>query len=319
MAAHWPATRSPATAGGNSTTSRACAGFTLIELIIVLGIIALLIGMLMPVLASARERGNRIVCISQLRNIGMAAQLHVNEHQGFLPTAGWHWKSVDGVTNPRGIGDESRARYEYYNDDGIMRPLPITAALGEYLGADVATHSREALEADLRDNEFLRKLFRCPSQQVEYHGWTQRGDEGGSWIAPEEYSSYAFNEALLGRRPAHLAGCPKGHLARVAQPSLVMFAMDGRPRDLNGIGNRCFLVPAKDHPDTPQETLHDFQRRVIEAPPSEGGRELLDFVRHRMRVHVLFCDGHVETFHMGLPPEGGEDLKRIHVSLGFGW
>ena len=292
--------------------------FTLVEMLVVVGIIAVLIAMLLPALSHAREQANAVQCLAALRTIGMAAQMHAQEHKGYLPTAGWQWNSVGGVTDPRGLEDEAERKYEYYLDEGTKRPVPITVALAEYLGVTCRTDSRANLEADLQ-SPALRKLFRCPSQQAEYHGWTQRGDDDGSWVAPEEYSSYAFNEALLGRRPAHLATCPRGNLSRVTQPSKVMFALDGRPRDLNGPGNRNFLVPDADSAAFPEETLHDFQRRNVEAPPSQGGKELLDFLRHRFRINVVFCDGHAESFPMGLPPEGGAGLKEIHISKGISW
>jgi prepilin-type processing-associated H-X9-DG protein len=88
---------------------------------------------------------------------------------------------------------------------------------------------------------------------------------------------------------------------------------------LNGPGNRNFLVPDADSAAFPEETLHDFQRRNVEAPPSQGGKELLDFLRHRFRINVVFCDGHAESFPMGLPPEGGAGLKEIHISKGISW
>jgi prepilin-type processing-associated H-X9-DG protein len=289
-----------------------------VELLVVIGIVALLIALLLPAVSRAREQANAVACLAALRNLGMAAHMHAAEHHGYLPTAGWHWKSVGGVTDPRGIDDESERKYVYYIDNDIKRPVPVTVALAKYMGVTCRTDSRENLEEDLQV-ESIRRLFRCPSQQFPYHGWTQRGDENGSWIAPEEYSSYAFNEALLGRRPAHLATCPRGKLSKVKQPSKVFIALDGRPRDFNGNGNRTLLVPDKDHPDFPEETLYDFQQRTINAPPSEGGRELLDFVRHRMRINAVFCDGHAESFPMGLPPEGRDGLKEIHVSRGIAW
>jgi len=62
-------------------------GFTLIELLVVIGIIALMIGILLPVLGTAREAGRTSVCSSNLRQLGIAANVFVNDHQQHLPSA----------------------------------------------------------------------------------------------------------------------------------------------------------------------------------------------------------------------------------------
>jgi prepilin-type N-terminal cleavage/methylation domain-containing protein/prepilin-type processing-associated H-X9-DG protein len=58
--------------------------FTLVELLVVIGIIALLIGILMPVLSKAREQGNWAACLSNLKQIGTAMLMYSNENKGFL-------------------------------------------------------------------------------------------------------------------------------------------------------------------------------------------------------------------------------------------
>lgn len=60
-------------------------GFTLVELLVVIGIIALLISILLPSLAAAREQGNQIKCLSNIRQVGMAFVSYANENKGKLP------------------------------------------------------------------------------------------------------------------------------------------------------------------------------------------------------------------------------------------
>jgi len=63
------------------------AGFTLVELLVVIGIIAVLIAILLPALGRAREQSNRTACLANLRSLGQAMYLYAHSHHDRLPNA----------------------------------------------------------------------------------------------------------------------------------------------------------------------------------------------------------------------------------------
>jgi prepilin-type N-terminal cleavage/methylation domain-containing protein/prepilin-type processing-associated H-X9-DG protein len=60
-------------------------GFTLVELLVVIGIIAILVGLLLPALTRAREAANRSACLSNLRQLGQAFFMYANQFHDQIP------------------------------------------------------------------------------------------------------------------------------------------------------------------------------------------------------------------------------------------
>jgi prepilin-type N-terminal cleavage/methylation domain-containing protein/prepilin-type processing-associated H-X9-DG protein len=74
------------------------SGFSLIELLVVIGIIAVLIALLMPGAIRAREAARTVQCAGQLYRLGQALHLYASVHQQHLPAwSGWHVAGGDGT------------------------------------------------------------------------------------------------------------------------------------------------------------------------------------------------------------------------------
>lgn len=61
------------------------AAFTLVELLVVIGVIAMLIAILLPAMQGARQSARSVVCLSHLKQIHLGVQMYAREHRNFMP------------------------------------------------------------------------------------------------------------------------------------------------------------------------------------------------------------------------------------------
>lgn len=141
-------------------------GFTLVELLVVIGIITLLIALLLPALNRAREAGRRTQCLSNIRQLALAMIHYANVHKGYLPAAA-----------AQNIDPQTPSDWIWWGNTPGGTPRDIQqSAIAPYIGG------------------FNEKVFLCPSDDPNFRPRTLTNFNG-----PYRYSYSFSSRAEMGR------------------------------------------------------------------------------------------------------------------------
>lgn len=184
----------------NTSYHRSKHGFSLIELLVAIGVIALLIGILLPVLAKSREAGKAVVCMSNMRSMASATTGYMLDNQQYYPQP-----STDDGINAAG-SDANKALW--YN------------ALDYYVGNEVKAGG----SGDRNDNAYKQDpvWLDLPANGLDPdNARTIKMNEFFGWI-----SSSTTAPSATGVNPFKFFKA-----TRIQQPSKTVLFGDGRAHD----------------------------------------------------------------------------------------
>jgi prepilin-type N-terminal cleavage/methylation domain-containing protein/prepilin-type processing-associated H-X9-DG protein len=281
-----------------TTRSKKPAGFTLVELLVVIGIIAVLVSLLLPALGKARRSANTLKCMSNLRQFGQAHLMYSNDNKGvivlpvitdtnFSPTSVFWFQRLSTYINR----NESRGSTVAAGKlNAVVRGCP------DWEGLD--NDNNGTIDTDKVGYGMSRRLL-SPGSRTRYHAPYNPALPAGTGNGAEGTDAASSTYRA-----------PYWKLSMIKKPATRILFGDSRqsyldPSATNGTNGGWAGLNAPLVASSGDVGRHSAIKRLRSATSDEAlTAERTDL--KRMRANYTFVDGHVET----LSPE--EALQSIN-------
>ncbi|MGC4033628.1 MAG: type II secretion system protein [Tepidisphaeraceae bacterium] len=248
------------------------SGFTLVELLVVVGIIALLVSILLPTTTRARQQARAAACASNLQQIGQAVAAYLIDSKGVLHVPPDRWQWVTSTAPTKLISNVDKNAYW-----GVAY-LPYVASKSIY---------SETGDVKATVYAAARKVFNCPDGG--------QMDTAFSNTDPATPGHYGINFIITGKTKSD----QWAKASRYKRASETIFCHDAAEHRLDG--------SITYNPDTAGDMLSSFggtAGNLLEWRP--GGEAVIrdfnagtdgtrEYYRHLGKCQVLWLDGHVSA------------------------